>query len=435
MSDAKTGSGLRYAKLICVIGSETNNNNKVYIMEELPGGAEFKASWGRVEGHMSTKNYPMGQWDKIYKEKTTRTKEPYKDRTDLHIVESVSTGKKSSGNKLFRDDRPKDVVDFAKTLQKHANASVKENYTVSVEAVSQKQVDAAQSLIDQISGMVKLKAKTVDINDLLLDLYGVIPRKMVKVKDHLIPDAIIKTDATLQIAKDMLGKEQDTLDVMAGQVVVASVGIDVEDTNTTAQDLLDSLGLDIAMLDSKDEKMIKAYLARSDNHKQFVRGFRIVNKATEKLFTDHVAKAADKKTSMLFHGSRNENWWFITQQGLKLRPATAVITGKMFGHGTYFADKSQKSLGYSSLNGSYFARGSSRTGLLALYDVHNGKEWDIFEGGKRHNNEHSQLTHAKVSAKGFDSVFAKGGYDLRNNEFIVYDENQSNIKFLLEVGS
>ena len=433
MSDTKTATGLRYAKLICVIGSETNNNNKVYIMEELPGGSEFKASWGRIEGHMSTKNYPMSQWDKIYKEKTTRSKEPYKDRTELLVVEAKSTGKKS-GNKLFRDDRPKDVVDFAKQLQKHANASVKENYTISVEAVSQKQVDAAQDLINQISGMIKLKAKADPINDMLMDLYGIIPRKMVKVKDHLVQESTIKNDIILQSVNDMLGKEQDTLDVMAGQVVVASQGIDVDDPGVTAQDLLDSLGLDITGINKTEEKKIKELLAESNNARQFIRAFKMQNNATEKLFNEHVKASKNKKTNLLFHGSRNENWWFISQQGLKLKPATAVITGKMFGHGTYFADRSQKSIGYTSLHGSYFARGSSNTALLALYDVHNGDEWDIFANGKRHSNEHTQLTYDKVKSKGYDSVFAKGGYDLRNNEFIVYNENQSNIRYLIEIG-
>lgn len=433
MSDTKTSAGLRYAKLICVIGSETNNNNKVYIMEELPGGAEFKASWGRIEGHMSTKNYPMSQWDKIYKEKTTRTKEPYKDRTELLVVEAKSTGKKS-GNKLFRDDRPKDVVDFAKLLQKHANASVKENYTISVEAVSQKQVDAAQDLINKISGMIKLKAKADPINEMLMDLYGIIPRKMIKVKDHLIQEPTIKNDIILQSVNDMLGKEQDTLDVMAGQVVVASQGIDVDDPDVTAQDLLDSLGLDITGINKTEEKKIKEMLNVSNNAKQYIRAFKMQNKETERLFNNHVKDAKNKKSSLLFHGSRNENWWFIMQQGLKLKPATAVITGKMFGHGTYFADKSQKSIGYTSLHGSYFARGSSNTALLALYDVHNGEEWDIFANGKRHTSEHTQLTYDKVKGKGYDSVFAKGGYDLRNNEFIVYNENQSNIRYLIEIG-
>jgi poly [ADP-ribose] polymerase len=36
-----------------------------------------------------------------------------------------------------------------------------------------------------------------------------------------------------------------------------------------------------------------------------------------------------------------------------IRPSGAVYTGSMFGDGIYFADKAAKSIGYSSLSGSY----------------------------------------------------------------------------------
>jgi hypothetical protein len=35
---------------------------------------------------------------------------------------------------------------------------------------------------------------------------------------------------------------------------------------------------------------------------------------------------------------------------------------------------------------------------------------------------------------GFDSVFAKGGADLRNNEFIVYNGAQCTVSHLIEIG-
>ena len=41
------------------------------------------------------------------------------------------------------------------------------------------------------------------------------------------------------------------------------------------------------------------------------------------------------------------------------------------------ADKAQKSIGYSSLSGSYWARGNSSTGFLALYKTHTGNQKHI----------------------------------------------------------
>jgi poly [ADP-ribose] polymerase len=117
--------------------------------------------------------------------------------------------------------------------------------------------------------------------------------------------------------------------------------------------------------------------------------------------------------------------------GLLIRPSNAVHSGSMFGDGIYFADKFQKSFGYTSGRGSYYAGGSSNEAILALYDVHVGEQKHI----KHHDSSCYSLS-AKVLAKdGFDSVFAHGGADLRNNEYIVYQSPQSTIKYLVIVNA
>ena len=44
---------------------------------------------------------------------------------------------------------------------------------------------------------------------------------------------------------------------------------------------------------------------------------------------------------LLWHGSRTENWWSIFKNGLTLNN-NAIVTGKMFGQGLYFAPKAEK---------------------------------------------------------------------------------------------
>jgi poly [ADP-ribose] polymerase len=39
-----------------------------------------------------------------------------------------------------------------------------------------------------------------------------------------------------------------------------------------------------------------------------------------------------------------------------------------------------------------------------------------------------------MEQEGYDSVFAKGGADLRNNEYIVYDGVQCTIAYIVEIG-
>lgn len=40
-----------------------------------------------------------------------------------------------------------------------------------------------------------------------------------------------------------------------------------------------------------------------------------------------------------------------------------------------------------------------------------------------------------VKENGYDSVFAKGGADLRNNEYIVYRPEQCTVSHLIEIGN
>jgi poly [ADP-ribose] polymerase len=66
------------------------------------------------------------------------------------------------------------------------------------------------------------------------------------------------------------------------------------------------------------------------------------------------------------------------QTGLLIRPSGAVHTGSMFGDGIYFADKAQKSIGYSSLSGSHWTKGNENRAFLALFDVHVGNQKETY---------------------------------------------------------
>lgn len=58
----------------------------------------------------------------------------------------------------------------------------------------------------------------------------------------------------------------------------------------------------------------------------------------------------------------------------------------MFGYGTYFATKAQKSLGYTSLKGSCWASGDSSYAFMGLYDVAYGKPYDAYSFDHRYRN-------------------------------------------------
>jgi poly [ADP-ribose] polymerase len=100
-----------------------------------------------------------------------------------------------------------------------------------------------------------------------------------------------------------------------------------------------------------------------------------------------------------------------------------------FGDGIYYSNKMQKSLGYTSVRGSYWANGSSSKGYIALYDVYHGKQKHI----TNHDSSCYSLSQKVMDNEGYDSVYAHGGADLRNDEFIIYNSNQCTIAYLIEI--
>ena len=97
----------------------------------------------------------------------------------------------------------------------------------------------------------------------------------------------------------------------------------------------------------------------------------------------------------------------------------------MFGHGLYFAPRAKKSIGYTSLNGSNWAGGSSSTGFLAVYKV---------AYKNTHVSAYERFTKDSVKQLGADAVFAsKDQGMLVNDEVIIYDDKQATIRYLIEL--
>jgi len=393
----------RIAKLIMVTAA---NNNKFYNMTEASGS--INVEYGRVGNtSVATANYPSSRWESLLKSKI---KKGYKDVTGLRTVGDTVD---------FADISDDQISAIVRELQALANKSIQKNYTVSSDQVTQAQVDLAQGIIDNLAGMDdEDRIDFTHVNTCFLELFQAIPRRMKEVRDWLPYD--------FDDFQKKLGKEQDTLDVMKGQVRLNAVKKD--NTADSKKDILDAMGIEIAVCTQKDIKLVKKELGSISN--KFRRAFKVINKRTQKSFDEFITGRPDKRTQFFWHGSRNENWWSIIDTGLTLRPTNAVITGKMFGYGLYFADKARKSYGYTSCRGSYWARGSAPKGFMALYDVHMGKTLVH----KRHEGWMSSLNETKLKKKGdYDSFTALGGADLRNNEFIVYDDRQCTIKYIVEL--
>jgi poly [ADP-ribose] polymerase len=394
-----------------VMVTASANNNKYY--KQIPHGDSWTAEYGRVGSSPQRREYSMSQWESKYNEKIRKG---YVDQSELvEDLIQIEKPKKSE----YKEIENKVIADIVERLQSMAKKAISDNYTISSNKVTQAMIDEAQDVLTSLLIISELK----EFNDTLLKLFTVIPRKMSNVKDYLA-----RTD---QDFSAIIQKEQDLLDVMKGQVIQKQI-IDESTENSDVQyenTILEQLGLIFEECDNRDIAIIKDALGSCSD--QFYKAWKVKNIKTQKRYDEFIKENNIKNTKLLFHGSRNENWWSIINSGLVLKPTNAVITGKMFGYGIYYAPKARKSLGYTSLNGSYWARGNSNSGFMALMDVAYGKPYDVHS----FDSKYYDFNYEKLQeiCPGANCLHAHEGSMLRNDEIIVYKEEQCTIRYLIEL--
>lgn len=119
------------------------------------------------------------------------------------------------------------------------------------------------------------------------------------------------------------------------------------------------------------------------------------------------------------HGTNEANLLSVLKSGLKINPpSTARKAGSMMGNGCYGAINSTKSLGYSL--GRWNQGGVGNSAWLFLAD---------FALGKIYKTKRSE---PNGPPSGYDSLWAEAGFQLLNDEIVVYKENQVNLTILLE---
>jgi poly [ADP-ribose] polymerase len=384
------------------------NSNKFYRM--IPHGNTWTAEYGRIGVSCTKCEYDEKDFNKKYREKINKG---YVDQTELHetLVEAV---KKSPEFKNIKDS---EISSLVEELMAYADRHLTQQYTISSEKVTRKMIEEAQRLISNCENDTGISNFNAD----LLALFAALPRRMGNVNEYL---ASSKSDMA-----DILQREQDLLDVMSNKVAQNTV---VEETKNTSdasdKTILEVMGLDIEKCTENEiEKVTK--LVSQESSGRVIKIYKVSNSKTEKRYLDYCKQhdAADSDRHLLFHGSRNENWWGILTQGLILHP-NAIKSGAMFGHGLYFAPRAKKSIGYTSANG-YWTHENARAGFLALYEVVYKNPMNVTDT----SSEISGFTSDKIVQKGYDALYAHAGNALRNDEVIVYNEMQCTIKYIIKI--
>ena len=404
-------------------GYDGVDHNKFYDMFERNG--ECHCLWGRRQdgyefgksGKLTIK--PLHEWDKIYSSKVGKG---YEDKSYLYedLVTATVVGKASDTDLYAPIQNPK-IAEIVDRLQKYANEVIKANYSVKSGQVTQIMVDEVQKYLNYMT-----TAGTVDeFNSYLLEIFKIIPRSMSRVDAFL---ANSQNDV-----KNIISREQDLLDIMRGQIISPVRGQKVKTVKGDKKTILELNGIEIEEATAEDIELVKRKLGSNASRLKNV--WKVANEKQTKAYQTYCESEGIRKRDckLLFHGTRSENVWSILKTGLVLRPTNAIKTGSMFGQGLYFAPSSQKSLGYTSLSGSYWARGSQSSGFMILHAVAYGKPYIVDNfNPKYYDFNYAALRRACPGAHCLHADSSKGM--LRNDEIVVYKEEQIMPLYLIEIG-
>lgn len=409
----------KYAYFTCL--EADGNHYKFYEMKQ--NGNMFDVKYGRIGGNKPAEDsFPMEKWNSTYK---TRIKHGYADKTEWKI-ETISSISPSDPISTINNTEVRDVIAL---LLRLAKERVEATYDINSNKVTRNMITAAQESLNALTNLIGLNCDINSVNEIYKQLLQAIPRKIRKVVDVLFKPIYNKAD--LEEAQKKLSEEQSMLDALESQIPKASTINETSDQNLSGN-ILDQNGLELIPCNYDEIKLIKSKMG--DDAFRFYRAFKIKNTETENRFNKHINKVSNTKTELLWHGSRNENWWGISKIGLCIRPTNAISTGSMLGDGIYFASLFKKSLGYTSYEGACWTNGSQKFGFLALFEVHIGNQLIA--------DEAKDFTKSEINKKGYDSVFGKANYTkkssygystLYNDEYVIYAKDQCTIKYLVQI--
>lgn len=391
--------------------------NERFIMENLHDG-NFMVTAGRIGikvGCHKPRVYKqiMSDWDKTYSTQIARGYTLFSvKKMEDKLITSKSQG---IDGKIFKPLLDRAVSMIIERLLSFSNHLMEQEYTVRVENVSDEMLARGKDILDQLADTYK-NMSVAEFNSKLQVLYAVIPRRI----DNLSK----KLAKRVQDFPDIIASEQELYDVLVSQIRGTTV-----ETASGGKTITEAYGLEWREVNDDEEKWIRRKLG-NEGHR-YVRAWKITNLETEQRFNDFCKKNGftDKNgVERLFHGSRSENFWSIITTGLTINPKGVVITGKMFGNGTYFAPDACKSMGYTDRSGSRWAGGHNSTGFLGIYKVAVGNP-AAPSSAKAYN-------WASLSKQGYHSVWCKRGgqIGLRMDEVVVYQDCQDTIEYLVEVG-
>lgn len=428
---------------ITLIMSNVDGNNNKFWKAELDESLGVTVSYGRVgtKGSSSKTQYTSEAQAMRFIAKKQREKER-KGYKLLDVIEVGDGGKATNEKKITElaakeqirtlGDRKdiEDIVDKLVKLNIHSitsqtNITYDEDtglFMTPVGAVSLDTISKARKLLESLTESIMEKGDTTSkaVKSDLADYLMLIPQK---VSSRL-------TVASVFPDKESIHKQNSILDDLEASLSqIDEYRKELEKRRKKEEENLEIPNLFNCEMTLEDDPVVLDFIKgiynntrkkyHASNKLEIKRVFRVqVDDMKEK----YLNRERTDNCMLLWHGTRAGNILSILKNGLIIPPArSGHVTGRMFGNGLYFSDQSTKSLNYSY--GYWDNNQKDDTCYMFLCDVDMGESYY-----PKKNSDRSRLPR-----KGYDSTFAAAGYSgVVNNEMIVYNLNQANLKYLIE---
>lgn len=414
---------MKAIKTVKLIFSEADENkNKVWIGTLFDNG-DVETKWGRIGNSLQSKQFSSVGSHYLDKKAAEKRKKGY---TELHTVdEGVAVQSDTVSKSSLHQIAKRDIVTSSPLLTDLVDRLVKSNIHTIVSSTSI-EYNSSTGLFSTPLGVVTMEA-IAKSRDILADIKKHYDnerelKRLTSLYLRYIPHAIgmkFNVRSIFPNGTDAIEKELDIIDSLeasyqAMQTPIAPVG-------DAAPESVFNVNMDIVNIGSTEYRKCHDMFTTTNKSMHGYQHYKVKNvyEIDIKSMSSGYDSGKVGNHTRVFHGTSEANLLSILKNGLKTSPpSTAYIAGKMFGNGIYGSQTASKSLGYTT---GRWGGSSSSTGWLFICDFAMGKPY-------------YPLSTLQRIPSGYHSCWAlPGKVGLANDELIVYNNDQVNIRYLLEI--
>lgn len=415
-------------KEVKLIKSEVSENNNKWWTGQLFDDGTVKATWGRV-GYSGDSGEWSGGDSYLQKKIKEKLKKGYSElKTIGNAVANSASSATVKNSDLYSIAKSQLIKSSNPTLEKLIKRFVEANVH-KITRDTQITYNATTGLFATPLGIVTMEGLT-EARNLLAELAPIVrDQKFGGPADRILSQYLRLIPQNLGMGKfstrtvipddNAIQKQNDLIDSLESSYQATQAAPAAPNSPVKTQEEVFKVDLDVLTNQAERNRLDRYF----ESSKKKMHGYDNVH--VKEIFVVNIHEMTNNYENNttphqeVFHGTSQANCLSILKSSLKTAPpSTAAIAGKMFGNGIYGAINSTKSLGYTF--GRWGQGGVGDSGWLFICDFAMGKTQFVQDA--KYNG----------ADRGYDSLWAKAGRSLSNDELIVFRNSQVKIKYLLE---